>query len=115
MLLVLEIGIGAAVCGGLLTGNLSPSAPTGLYLRAPEKTAGFVTFCLRRSHAEFGFYARFCSPDTPDGMHILKRIEARGTGGDMIVVGQVEQSIDSSLLGPISPEQVTGYWRHISP
>ncbi len=114
-LLVLEIGLGAAVYGGFLTGNLSPSAPTGLYLRAPAQTAPFVTFCLSRSHAAFGFYGRFCSPDTPDATQILKRIAARQPGGSLSVAGLVAHSLDSSLIGPVSPDQITGYWRHIGP
>ncbi|WP_298937199.1 hypothetical protein [uncultured Ruegeria sp.] len=100
------------VLAGQLTGNLSPSAPVGLYLRAEREKAAYVTFCLRADHSSLPFYPRLCSPDSPDGQRIIKQITNRHEDGSLTVTGKVPGSIDSSLLGRIHPDQVRGYWRH---
>ncbi len=96
-----------------LTGNLSPSAPKGFHVQADPETARYVTFCLRRDQSGLPFYPRFCSPDNPDGQHIIKRITIRHEDGSLSVKGLVPRSIFSAVLGRIRPRQVRGYWRHI--
>lgn len=103
-----------ALRAGLITGNVSLSAPAGLYIHTAPTSAEYVTFCLADRHVTRGFYNRFCSPDAPEKIKILKRITARQSDGTLIVQGSVPGSIDSKLIGPVRPSQVRGYWRHVS-
>ncbi|WP_299800331.1 hypothetical protein [uncultured Ruegeria sp.] len=105
--------LGIATLAGLITGNVSPSAPTGLYVRADPVTADYVTFCLAEQHSEQPFYHRFCSPIAPDKIRILKRITVRRPDGALIVKGIAAGSIDSELIGPVQPSQIHAYWRHV--
>jgi type IV secretory pathway protease TraF len=98
----------------LITGNVSPSAPVGVYIRSAPNSAEYVTFCLAERHSTQVFFDRFCSPAAPNKIKILKRISERQTNGSLVVQGIAPGSIDSSLIGLVQPAQVYGYWRHVS-
>lgn len=110
----LLVGLGLATRAGLITGNVSPSAPAGIYLRADPDTAGYVTFCLADHHSGQLFYDRFCSAENPHKIKILKHISERRQDGTLIVRGIAPGSIDSDLIGPVQPSQVHGFWRHVA-
>lgn len=101
--------IGLAAARGLLLGNTSTSVPRGLYLRAAPDEATYVTFCLGERHRAGGWYRHLCSPDDPDGVRILKRVDERRTGY-VLVEGDGPRALDSRVLGPIRTDEVRGWW-----
>lgn len=117
------IGIGTFVLlfvmllamSGTITGNVSSSVPAGLYVKASPDQATFVTFCLTDRQSGQPFYKRFCSPDAPGKIRILKRIETRHADGSLTVRGDKPRSIDSAIVGRVQPDQMQGYWRHFGP
>ncbi|WP_419906201.1 S24/S26 family peptidase [Hoeflea sp.] len=110
VLLMALRGVNAA---GLVIGNPTASVPRGLYRAAAQDSADHVSFCLRRVHRDEARYARFCSPDNPDGLRILKRIERRAADGTLIVAGDADNALDSRLVGPVRESQVRGWWKSL--
>ena len=102
--------IGAVNHAGLVIGNASPSVPRGLYLKASPDGATHVSFCLGIRHRGLWTYPEICSPDNPDGIHILKRISHRHTDGSLTVAGDTPRALDSRYLGPIRHNEVRGWW-----
>lgn len=96
---------------GVLIGNATTSVPRGLYITSAPETASYVTFCLGERHRNAHYYAWFCSPDDPDGIRVLKRVQSRAVGGAVLVEGDTEHALDSRMLGPIMPSEITGWWR----
>jgi hypothetical protein len=111
---ILELIVFGLIYFEQITGNLSSSAPKGLYLRTAESNAEYLTFCLDKSHKIYGFYYRFCSPDNQTGQRIIKRIKNKSFMGEYIVIGLHNQSIDSTIIGPIKNHQIKGFWKHLS-
>lgn len=95
---------------GWINANQSGSVPVGLYIKASPDGAAYVSFCLTKRHSVFAFYARYCSPDNPDGKRIIKRIVERRADGSLVVQGDIEFAIDSKVLGSIDPYQIRGFW-----
>ena len=104
--------IGLAASAGLILGNATTSVPRGIYLKADPSDATYVTFCLGERHAAAAWYGRFCSPDDPDGVRILKRLGER-RGDAMIVEGDVPHALDSRVLGPVRLHEIRGWWRPV--
>ena len=102
--------LGAANHAGLVIGNISPSVPRGLYLKASPDRATHLTFCLNSDHRSILTYSVLCSPDTPDAPQILKRITTRHADGSLTVQGDTPLSLDSRYLGTIRPEDVRNWW-----
>lgn len=102
--------IGTANRAGLVIGNISPSVPRGLYLKASPEHASHVTFCLGTRHRGLWTYQDLCSPDTPDAPQILKRIATRHPNGSLTVAGDTPRALDSRYLGPIRREEIRGWW-----
>ena len=100
----------AAGSSGLVLGNATTSVPRGLYLRAQPDRATYVTFCLGERHRGAVFYSQFCSPENPDAIAILKRIRLHQGPNELLVEGDTEQALDSRYLGPISIQEITGWW-----
>ena len=109
---VLISGVGLAASAGLIMGNATSSVPRGFYLRSDPERATYVTFCLGARHAAGAWYERFCSPDNPEGVRILKRIAGRGAG-HVIVEGDERRALDSRVLGPVRLDEVRGWWRPV--
>ena len=105
--------IGAAHHTGLIIGNATPSVPRGLYLRASPDRATYVTFCLGTRHRGVWTYPDLCSPDTPDGLRILKRIAVRHGNGSLTVDGDTQRALDSRFLGTIRSSEIRGWWRPV--
>lgn len=102
--------MGFAASTGLILGNATTSVPRGLYRKADPALATYVTFCLGERHAAAAWYGRFCSPDDPDGIRVLKRVGERR--GDMVIVeGDGPRALDSRVLGPVGLDEVRGWWR----
>ena len=106
--------VGIAAWSGLVTGNATGSVPRGLYIRSTENAASHVSFCLSREHRAAPWYPRFCSPDNPDGIRLLKRIAGRREDGNLIVEGDTPRSLDSRRLGPVDISGVRGWWRPLA-
>lgn len=102
--------IGLAASARLILGNATPSVPRGLYPKADPADVTHVTFCLGRRHGAAEWYGHFCSPDSPAGVRILKRIAERGDG-HVIVAGDMPRALDSRVLGPIRLHEIRGWWR----
>ena len=96
---------------GLLIGNATTSVPRGLYVASALETASYVTFCLGDRHRNAPYYEWFCSRDHPDGIGILKRVQSRAADGIVLVAGDTHRALDSRILGPILPGEITGWWR----
>lgn len=104
--------IGLAASVGLILGNATPSVPRGLYLKADPADATHVTFCLGRRHGAAEWYGHYCSPDSPAGVRILKRIAERPIG-NVIVAGDMPRALDSRVLGPVRLNEIRGWWRPV--
>jgi len=105
----LLVAVGIAASKGLLLGNATTSVARGLYMRASPGGATHVTFCLGGRHAAADWYRRFCSPDDPDGVRILKRLDGR-RGGHVTVAGDGPRALDSRVLGPVRLDEIRGWW-----
>lgn len=103
--------VAIADIAGLIIGNPTTSVPRGIYYATAPMRAGYVTFCLETRHKAAPYYANFCSPDAPDGLQILKRIAVRRPDGSLIVQGDSTRALDSRYLGPVTREQIRGWWQ----
>lgn len=94
----------------VITINLTESSPIGIYIRAAETSAEYVTLCLRQDHAVFTFYEGICHPGAMEKGRLIKRISERRDDGTLIVEGIGPLAIDSDLLGPVLPMQIDRWW-----
>jgi len=94
----------------VITINLTESSPIGIYIRAAETSAEYVTLCLRQDHAVFAFYEGICHPGAMEEGRLIKRISERRDDGTLIVEGIGPLAIDSDLLGPVLPTQIDRWW-----
>lgn len=93
-----------------ITINRTQSSPVGVYIRAAETTAQYVTICLREDHAVFDFYGVICRPGAMEERRLIKRIAERRNDGTLIVEGLGPHAIDSDLLGPVLATQIDRWW-----
>ena len=104
--------VGLAASSELILGNATTSVPRCLYRKAAPETATYVTFCLGARHAASEWYRHFCSPDTPDGVRILKCVRER-LDGQVIVESDGPRPLDSHVLGPGRLDEIRGWWRPV--
>ena len=96
---------------GWIIGNPTNSVSPGFYRAAAPERADHVTFCLGTRHRGARFYPRYCSPDLPGGIRILKRVSIRHADGSLTVAGDTPDAIDSRVLGTVRSEEIRGWWK----
>ena len=93
--------------------NLSVSHPLGIYRVVDQEPAvgHYALFCVPVPLADLPPVDQTrvppCTRDTP-GYHVLKRIDRIEPTGDIHVLGDHPQSLDSRIFGPISREEIVG-------
>ena len=93
--------------------NLSVSHPLGIYrVVDQEPTVGhYALFCVPVPLADLPPVDQTrvppCTRDS-SGYHVLKRIDRIEPIGDIYVLGDHPQSLDSRIFGPISREDIVG-------
>ena len=93
--------------------NLSVSHPLGVYRIVDQEPAVglYALFCVPVPLANLPPVDQErvppCTRDTP-GYHVLKRIDRIELSGDIHVLGDHPQSLDSRIFGPISREDIAG-------
>ena len=93
--------------------NLSVSHPLGVYpLVDQEPAVGlYALFCVPVLLADLPPVDQtrvpLCTRDTP-GYHVFKRIDRIEPSGDIHVLGDHLQSLDSRIFGPLSREDIVG-------
>ncbi|MCY4306116.1 MAG: hypothetical protein OXC62_15275 [Aestuariivita sp.] len=108
---IIVVAVNQLVSNGVVVGNYSPSAPTGLYITSLPRTATYVSFCLRDDHIDIATTGEFCHAGNPHGTRVLKRIVMRHSHNRLIVAGDTPQALDSRVLGDITPLMIRGWWR----
>ena len=93
--------------------NLSVSHPLGVYRVVDQEPAVglYALFCVPVPLADLPPVDQTrvppCTRDTA-GYHVLKRIDRIEPSGDIHVLGDHPQSLDSRKFGPISREDIAG-------
>ena len=93
--------------------NLSVSLPLGVYRVVDQEPAVglYALFCVPVPLADLPPVDQTrvppCTRDTP-GYHVLKRIDRIEPSGDIHVLGDHPQSLDSRIFGPLSREDIVG-------
>ena len=93
--------------------NLSLSHPLGIYRVVDHEPAVglYALFCVPVALVDLPPVNQTrvppCTRDTP-GCHVLKRIDRIEPTGDIQVLGDHPQSLDSRIFGPISREDIVG-------
>ena len=93
--------------------NLSVSLPLGVYRVVDQEPAvGLCAlFCVPVPLADLPPVDQTrvppCTRDTP-GYHVLKRIDRIEPSGDIHVLGDHPQSLDSRIFGPLDREDIVG-------
>ena len=93
--------------------NLSVSHPLGIYRVVDQEPAEghYALFCVPVPLADLPPVDQSrvppCTRDSP-GYHVLKRIDRIEASGDIHVLGDHPQSLDSRIFGPISREEIVG-------
>ena len=118
---LIALGGAVAVFVGLAFGlhaaefriNLSVSHPLCIYRVVDQEPAvgHYALFCVPVPLADLPPVDQTrvppCTRDTP-GYHVLKRIDRIEPGGDIHVLGDHLQSLDSRIFGPISRDDIVG-------
>ena len=93
--------------------NLSVSHPLGIYRVVDQEPAvgHYALFCVPVPIADLPPVDQTrvppCTRDSP-GYHVLKRIDRIEPTGDIHVLGDHPQSLDSRIFGPISRQDIVG-------
>ena len=91
----------------------SPLPPLGVYRVVDREPAvgHYAIFCVPIPLSDLPPVDQSrvppCTRDTP-GYHVLKRIERIGPGGDIHVLGDHPQSLDSRIFGPLRRGDIVG-------
>ena len=93
--------------------NLSVSHPLGVYRIVDQEPAVglYALFCVPVPLADLPPVDQErvppCTRDTP-GYHVLKRIDRIEPSGDIHVLGDHPQSLDSRIFGPLRRDDIAG-------